>query len=116
MPLIEAERNAIADFEVARLGYVSLHTADPGLTGANEASGGAPAYIRKALVAVPASGGNAPCAQVTFDVPAGVYTHGGTWSAETGGVFRGGNLLGAPQTIAGQNVLRLTVSVLVTST
>lgn len=51
--------------------YVSAHTASPGLTGANEVSGGAPAYARKLLTYAAASGGTkATSATVTLDIPA----------------------------------------------
>lgn len=49
----------------------TLHTAFPGTTGANEVTGGAPAYAAKAITINAASGGQrALNAAVTFDVPA----------------------------------------------
>lgn len=111
MPLVVAERNAVADFQAARLLYVSLHTADPGTTGANEAAGGSPAYARKALVFGAASGGTATATEVTFDVPPGTYTHFGTFNALTGGTFRGGNPLSASTTINPQGQIKVTVAV-----
>ena len=49
----------------------SLHTDFPGSTGANEVSGGAPAYAKKAITINAASGGQRVLnAAVTFDVPA----------------------------------------------
>ncbi len=114
MPLIVAERNAIADFEGARLSFVSLHTADPGTTGASEASG-AP-YARKALTFPAASTGQVVSAEATVDVPAGTFTHFGTWSAATAGTFRGGNPLAASQAFTSQGQLKLTVTIPVTAT
>lgn len=111
MPLVDAERNTIADAEAARLVYVSLHTGNPATTGANEVSGGSPAYARKSLTFPAATGGTATSAEVTFDVPAGTYTHFGTWSAATAGTFRGGNPLAASQTISSQGQIKLVVSV-----
>lgn len=62
----------------------SLHTAFPGLTGANEVSGGAPAYARKAVSFAAASGGSrALSAAVTFDVPATTVRWFGFWSSGT---------------------------------
>jgi len=116
----DAELNALADYEASRVGYLSLHTASPGTTGANEATGGSPAYARKAITwnaagavgplgstAQPATVGVAWGTEVTFDVPAGSYTHGGLQSAATAGTFRGGNTLGATQTLTGQGQVKV---------
>ncbi len=115
MPLTVSERNAIADTEAARLVYVSLHTADPGTTGASEVTGGSPAYARKALTFTAAATGTAAAAEVTFDVPTGTYTHFGTWTALTVGTFRGGNLLATSQAFTAQGQLKVTVSLPVTA-
>lgn len=62
----------------------SLHTAFPGLTGANEVSGGTPAYARKAVVFGAAAGGSrALTAAVTFDVPATTARWFGFWASGT---------------------------------
>lgn len=81
-----------AALAVTALGaYISLHTGDPGTTGAAEATGGSPAYARKLTTwAGGASDGSVPGSQVTFDVPAGTYTHMGIWSAATAGTFVAG--------------------------
>lgn len=97
MPLITAELNYLADQGAARGSWISLHTATPGTTGANEATGGTPAYARKQTTWGAAASGSAVGSQVTFDVPAGTYTHFGVWSAATAGTFRGGNALSANQ-------------------
>lgn len=90
MPLTTTELQAAADAEAARITWLSLHTASPGTSGANEASGGSPAYARKQTTWGSAnSSGVAVGSQVTFDVPAGTYTHVGFWSASTAGTFRG---------------------------
>lgn len=115
MPLLDSERNAVADHQASRLAYVSLHTANPGTTGTAEATGGSPAYARKALSFSAASGGTATAAEVTFDVPAGTYTHFGVWTAATGGTFRGGNPLSASTTISPQGQIKVTVSIPVTA-
>lgn len=66
--------------------YLSMHTADPTTTGANEATGGG--YVRKATTWVlGASDGIATGSQVTFDLAAGTYTHVGFQSAATAGTF-----------------------------
>lgn len=113
MGLTTTERNYISDTAAARLLYVSLHTADPSTTGANEASGGS--YARQALSFAAATGGTAVATQVTFDVPAGTYTHFGVWTAVSGGTFRGGNPLSATATISPSGQIKVTVSVPVTA-
>lgn len=113
MPLTTTERNGIADYQANRLTYASLHTGDPSTTGANEATGGS--YARKALVFGAASGGTASASEVEFDVPAGTYTHFGTWTAASGGTFRGGNPLSTTAVISPSGTIKLTVSVPVTA-
>lgn len=120
----DAELNAMADAEAARVSYASLHTANPGTTGASEATGGSPAYARKAVTfnaagaAGPLGSGSQPATvgvawsdEVTFDVPAGTYSHGGGWSAATAGTFRGGNALGASQTLESQGQVKVSLKV-----
>lgn len=90
--------------------YVSLHTADPGSGGANEVTGGSPAYARKSIGwAAPASGSVASNTAQVFDVPGGgtTITHGGYWSAPTGGTFYGSRALDSPQTFATQGTYTL---------
>jgi hypothetical protein len=93
MPLTDAGRNAGLDGLAAVAGFASLHNGDPSTTGANELTGGAPAYARKAVTYAAASAGTrASNAALTFDVPA-VPTPGvayiGLWSAITAGTFYG---------------------------
>ena len=104
----------IAAAESAKIQFLSLHTANPTTTGGSEATGGTPAYARKATT-VTASAGTGTSTQVTFDVPAGNYTHFGTWSAITGGTFYGGNPLSATVAAAGQQQALLTISMPVTA-
>lgn len=119
-----AELNAMADAEAARWSYLSAHTASPSTTGANEATGGSPAYARKAptfnaagaagplgSTLQPATAGVAWSSQVTFDLPAGSYSHFGGWSASTGGTFRGGNLMATSQTLSSQGQVQLSIGV-----
>lgn len=67
--------------------YISVHTADPGSTGANEASGGSPAYARVATTWGSAANSAISGSQVTINLPAGTYTYAGLWSAASGGTF-----------------------------
>lgn len=72
--------------------HVSLHTGSPGDSGANEVSGGSPAYARKAIAFNAASSGSMDDSTngITFDVPASTtVTHVGYWSASTAGTFLG---------------------------
>lgn len=66
--------------------FVSAHTAYPGAAGSNEASGGSPAYARKAITLAPASGGaKAASTNPAIDVPAGTYGWHCLWDAATAG-------------------------------
>jgi hypothetical protein len=115
MPLTVAERNNLADNEGTRITHLSLHTADPGTTGANEATGGTPAYARKPVTWGSAASGTATSVEVTFDVPAGTYPYFGGWNALTAGTFRGGNALAISQVISSQGQIKLTVTIPVTA-
>jgi hypothetical protein len=64
-----AELNYIADQAAARITHLSLHTASPSTTGANEATGGSPAYARKS---------------VTFNAAGAIGPLGGTLQPATG--------------------------------
>lgn len=110
MPLILAERNQMLTTEVTRLPYLSLHTADPGTSGASEATGGSPAYARKSLSWGAASAGSISATQVAFDAPAGSYSYVGFWDAATAGNFRGGAALATAQTLSSQGVIQVTPS------
>lgn len=75
--------------------FGSLHTAYS-TTGTNEATGGSPAYARKAVTWNAASSGSkALAAGVTFDVAAGTYAWVGGWDAVSAGNFQGMWPLGA---------------------
>lgn len=71
--------------------WISLHTSDPGTTGTGEATGGSPAYARKQTTwAAGSADGVVNGSAVSFDVPAGTFTHVGVWTAATSGTFVGG--------------------------
>lgn len=95
--------------------YVSLHTADPGTTGASEASGGSPAYARKQTTWTGgASDGSVTGSAVVFDVPAGTYTHVGVWTAATSGTFVGGFALSSSTgALPGQATVTVTPTITV---
>ncbi len=92
--------NAIA----AVAGFASLHTANPGGTGASEVTGGTPAYARKAITWNAAASGNLDSSNApVFDIPAGVtVTHFAIWSAASGGTCYGDNALSASETFTAQ--------------
>jgi hypothetical protein len=73
--------------------YVSLHTADPGETGASETSGGS--YIRKLASFGAASGGaiSSDAELEWLDMPDVTITHVGIWDAESAGNFLWGGAL-----------------------
>ncbi len=75
--------------------FVSLHSGDPGTTGANEISGGSPAYARKTAAWGSSTNGSAALSSaVQFDIPGSVtITHFGTWTSASGGTFIGGDAL-----------------------
>lgn len=82
MSLTTAAKNTMLN--ALTIDTASLHTAFPGLTGANEVSGGSPAYARKAVSFAAAAGGSRGLsAAVTFDVPATTVRWFGFWSSGT---------------------------------
>jgi hypothetical protein len=95
--------------------WISLHSADPGTTGANEATGGSPAYARKQTTWTGGtSDGSVSGSAVAIDVPAGTYSHIGVWSAATSGTFVGGAALSASTgVLPGQTVVTVTPTITV---
>lgn len=89
MSLTIAVRNAGLDTIVQGM-YVSLHTADPGLTGANEVAGGS--YARQLETFGPASvAAVSNVSLMTYTaMPSCTVKYFGLWSLVTGGVFKGG--------------------------
>ena len=65
---------------------ISLHSGAPGETGANELSGGTPAYARKAVTFNAAASGQKTIQETntTFDIPAGAtVSYLGIWNGTT---------------------------------
>jgi hypothetical protein len=90
--------------------HASLHTADPSTTGANEVSGGSPAYARKAVSfnAVGTDGVVETSADAVFDVPASTtVTYVGLWSASTGGTFLGSMAVSPSESFGSQGTFTL---------
>jgi len=109
MPFTPTEIQAVAAAESAKITELSLHTADPGTTGANEATGGSYARV---TTTVTATNGTGTSTQVTFNAPAGTFTHFGAWAGAT---FLGGDPLDAPVTINPAGQVKFTLTLPVTS-
>jgi hypothetical protein len=83
--------------------YISLHTGDPGVTGANEVTGGT--YVRQASSSsnwsAAASAQSSNISSISFSglTPALTITHVGMWDAVSGGNFLNGGALTAPRFI-----------------
>lgn len=89
--------------------YVSLHTGDPGATGASEVTGGS--YARQQVTLSSASGkASANTGALTFTVmPAATITHVGIWTLVSGGAFEIGGALVAPKTTNAGDTFQLPV-------
>ncbi len=90
--------------------YVSLHTSDPGTTGASEVTGGS--YIRKAAPAVASSSGTYTSnADIDFtgmpDTTGDDISYGGVWDAATTGNFLVAAALGAAKTTNSGDTFRI---------
>jgi hypothetical protein len=90
--------------------YASLHTADPGTTGAAEVTGGSYARVLVNTSWAAASGGSkASNVNVDFTgMPVATVTYAGVWDTVSGGNFLVGGSLGAPKTTGAGDTLRLT--------
>ena len=89
--------------------YVSLHTADPGTTGASEVTGGSYArQLASSSFAAAGSGSKASNANVDFaSMPATTVTHAGIWDAVSGGNFLSGAALAASKVVNAGDTFRL---------
>lgn len=91
MPYTDAAKNLMLDALADVAVFVSLHDDDPSTTGANEVSGGTPAYARKAITWNDAASGSLDSSNTPeFDVPASTtVAYVGFWSEATDGTFYG---------------------------
>jgi len=110
MAFSDAAKNLMLEALVDVGVFVSLHTGDPGSNGANEVTGGSPAYARKAITWDAASSAViANDGEPVFDVPAATtVTHYGIWSAATDGTFYVGVELEDSEAFTGQGTFTLT--------
>ncbi|WP_280465225.1 phage tail fiber protein [Nocardia brasiliensis] len=88
--------------------WVSLHTADPGTTGASEASGGS--YARVQGTWTSGTGGALTMPELTFNAPAGTFTHVGLNSASSGGSFYDKAALSPTITLGSAGTIKITPS------
>lgn len=109
MAIVAAGKDLMLDALAGRAVYVSLHSADPSTRGANELSGGSPAYARQAITWGSASSGTLTSSdRPEFDVPASTsVVYVGLWSAETDGTFYGTGLASAREDFGGQGTYTL---------
>ncbi len=89
--------------------YISLHTADPGTTGASECTGGSYArQLGNSSFAAAGSGSKASNAAFNFTgMPAATVTHVGIWDAVTTGNFLWGGSLTASKTVGAGDTFQL---------
>jgi len=89
--------------------YASVHTGDPGTTGAAECAGGS--YARQPVNtswAAASGGSKASNANVDFaGMPAATVTHAGVWDTVSGGNFLVGGALGVSKVVGAGDTLRL---------
>jgi hypothetical protein len=95
MALNDAGKNVMLDAFAGVAVYGSLHDDDPSTTGANEISGGSPAYARKSITwGSAASASVAASNSPVFDVPGSTTVkYFGFFSASSGGTFYGSALV-----------------------
>jgi hypothetical protein len=91
MPYAAVAKNYMLDQLGSQAVFASLHSALPGATGADELTGGTPAYARIALTWNAASTGSKTLSNTPiFDVPpATTVAFVGLWSAVTAGTYYG---------------------------
>ena len=67
--------------------WISLHTADPGSTGASEVTGGTPTYARQQTTWGTPASGVMTGSKVSINVPATTVVAAGVYSAQTSGTY-----------------------------
>lgn len=100
-------RNAALDGVGAAGSWISLHTADPGTTGASEVPTGV--YARKQTTWGAAASSSKTGSAVVIDVPASTtVSYWGLWTAVSGGTFFYGGSLPTPEAFSSQGQYALT--------
>lgn len=109
MAFSNAAKNAALDAIGSNATWISMHTADPGTTGASEVVGGSPAYARVATTWSAASAASKSGSQVTSNIPASTAVgFWGLWTAASGGTFYNGGALPAVESYGAQGTLVFT--------
>jgi len=106
MPLTNAAKHIMLNALGTAATQVSLHTGNPGTTGANEVTGGSPAYTRESITWNTAASANLDSSNApVFDVPAGTtVSYFGLWNGST---FLGGVPLSSAETFSAQGTYTL---------
>jgi len=118
-------RNTATDALRAAITHVSVHTQVTNDAGsATEATGGSPAYARKAVTfnasgavgplgagSQPAIVGLAWSDLMTFDLPVGTYLSWGTWDGLTAGNYYEGGNFDTPYTPTGQATFAFAIAI-----
>jgi hypothetical protein len=95
-------------------GYISIHSATPGTTGASEISGGSPAYARVAVTwGTPSGGVVSNTNALTINFPASATAaYFGVWSASSAGTYYiGGALNSGTPIVNGATQGTLTIAI-----
>lgn len=110
MAFTSTAKNAAVDGIGTNATYISMHTADPGTTGASEVSGGT--YARVATSWSASSAGSKAGSATTLNIPASTtITYWGLWTAATAGTFYyGGTITSEAYGGAGTYVLTPTLT------
>lgn len=98
-------------FAVAAV-YISLHTADPGETGASEVAGGTYARQLTAFDAAVAGATQNTGGETFTGMPAVTITHIGCWDALTNGNFLWGGALAASKVVNSGDTVQLATGAL----
>ena len=89
--------------------WFSVHTGDPGTTGATEVAGTGAARGQTVWCAPSGNPTDTDGSQAIIGVPAGAtITHWGQWTAQNGGTFQRGGALPNPETYTGAGTYGLT--------
>lgn len=105
MAYSNASKNIALDAIGAAATWISMHSSDPGTTGANEV----PSSTRAQTTWSVASGGSKTGTAAACGVPAGAtVAFWGLWTASSGGTFHTGGSLPTPESYGGAGVYNLT--------
>src|SRR5690349_17278888 len=105
MAFSNASKNVALDAIGAAATWLSIHSGDPGTTGANEI----PSSTRAQTTWSPASGGSKTGTAAAIGVPAGATaSHWGLWTGSTGGTFHTGNTLPSTEVYGSAGVYNAT--------